>query len=120
MTGNFTFEHRGADVEKLDKVIKALEQCHRDIMYRDCDCCDYASAGSECERCLMEDALEYLKQYHSSLNKRCENCANYVFYRGRFRCNHECIDFDFDPGDTWLDMRKHDSCSYWKPKEGAV
>ena len=47
-------------MEKLDKVIAGLEQCHRDIKYRDCDRCGYAGAGSECERCLMEDALECL------------------------------------------------------------
>lgn len=41
-------------MEKLGKVIAGLEQCHRDIKYRDCDRCGYASAGSECERCLME------------------------------------------------------------------
>lgn len=46
---------------KLDKVITALEQCHRDVKYRDCDRCGYAEAGCECERCLMEDALELLK-----------------------------------------------------------
>jgi len=47
-------------MEKLDKVIRALEECHRDIKYRDCDVCGYASAGSECERCLMEDALDVI------------------------------------------------------------
>lgn len=47
-------------MEKLGKVIAGLEQCHRDIKYRDCDRCGYASAGSECERCLMEDALEVI------------------------------------------------------------
>ena len=49
-------------MEKLDKVIAGLERCHRDVAYRDCDSCPYASAGSECERCLMEDALLFLKR----------------------------------------------------------
>lgn len=54
-------------MEKIDKVIRALEQCHRDIKYRDCDRCGYAEAGSECERVLMEDALECLKLLREDL-----------------------------------------------------
>lgn len=45
-------------MKKLDKVIAGLEQCHG----RDCDRCGYASAGSECERCLMEDALSVIRE----------------------------------------------------------
>lgn len=54
-------------MKNLSTVIRALEQCHQDIKYRDCDCCEYASAGSDCERCLMKDALELLKEYRNCL-----------------------------------------------------
>ncbi len=79
-------------MEKLDKVIAALEQCHRDIKYRDCDVCEYASSGSECERCLMEDALELLKEYdeletaHSKLFLRYKE-IDYELVDTRRRCS---------------------------------
>lgn len=60
-------------MEKLDKVIRAPEECHRDIKYRDCDVCGYASAGSECELCLMEDALEVLKEQNRLISEMSEN-----------------------------------------------
>lgn len=49
-------------MEKIDKVIGGLSQCHRDLRYRDCDVCSYARAGRECEQYLMEDALEVIEQ----------------------------------------------------------
>lgn len=65
---NLEIDEREVSMEKLDKVIAALEQCHRDVKYRDCDRCGYADAGCECERCMMEDALEVIADLKSRLD----------------------------------------------------
>ena len=88
-------------MEKLDKVIRALEQCHRDIKYRDCDVCGYASAGSECERCLMEDALEVLKEYRLLLQRNrwpCWECEYALMMLNKYRkaIDADCCDLHRD------------------------
>lgn len=68
---------------------------------------------------VCDEAADLLEKYSVLQNKRCENCGNYKLKNGRLRCEHECIDWDFDPGDTWLDVSGQDFCSYWKPREVA-
>lgn len=97
-------------MKNLSTVIRALEQCHQDIKYRDCDCCEYASAGSECERCLMKDALDLLKDYRRRLGK-CHNCA------------HGSLCVDEDGEYIGCDVKDLDKCNpfgncpCWEPKE---
>ena len=102
-------------MEKLDKVIAALEGKYGDM--RSPSYGYPKPYGVFHYDAVCEDALELLKGYRDLLNKRCENCGNYECKNGRFCCNHECIDWDFDPGDTWLDVNGEDCCSYWKPRE---
>ena len=54
-------------MEKLEKVVAGLSQCHRDLRYRDCDVCPYGQAGRECQVYLMEDALTVIADLETRL-----------------------------------------------------
>ena len=88
-------------MEKINKVITAMEQCHQDVKYRDCDRCDYADDGSKCERCLMKDALAWLKEQNRLIEELssnipcCDNCDGKTTLGERTdKCVYEIEGFD--------------------------